>query len=429
MSTLPSCFSALLNTTLALFCLYLPQAMAKTSILTPETPAPLRFFTKGDAVFDLRHPDAPVFFRGMGYSPYRIGENPLKGAAPKDDGRFSQDLSMMKDMGVNYLHVFPRAMPTGFFQALDREDLVYGQDIWLFPYIEDFLNPEYQEIQWKVIKEVIDHTYAVGRPDRLVLFSIGDELQAASVTSTNKMHPDVTEFHGKHVVVTGRNASEVAMAKLMDRAMSYELETYGKRHLYCHTSWTHIGPITDRPDLEVQANDAILPDLGYLACLNIYTYANAVRSSGPGRSTGTSYQGYLEQLAWELQSKPIFITQVGLSTSPIAPKNWVPGFGGHSEEEVAKTFRQIWQDLQKAQGRERFCGLAFCEWQDEWWKSGEDPRDAFRHEKEDPEEWFGLFELGPKNQLIPKGNIPKTVQAIFKNPQQMPTSSKSKGSK
>ena len=92
--------------------------MAKTSILTPETPAPLRFFTKGDAVFDLRHPDAPVFFRGMGYSPYRIGENPLKGAAPKDDGRFSQDLSMMKDMGVNYLHVFPRAMPTGFFSSI-----------------------------------------------------------------------------------------------------------------------------------------------------------------------------------------------------------------------------------------------------------------------------------------------------------------------
>ena len=97
--------------------------MAKTSILTPETPAPLRFFTKGDAVFDLRHPDAPVFFRGMGYSPYRIGENPLKGAAPKDDGRFSQDLSMMKEMGVNYLHVFPRAMPTGFFQALTEKTL------------------------------------------------------------------------------------------------------------------------------------------------------------------------------------------------------------------------------------------------------------------------------------------------------------------
>jgi len=390
-------------------------AGAKSSSLNPETPTPLRFTVQGSQIIDQKNPDSPVFFRGMGYSPFLIGETPLTGADPKDDGRFAVHLPMMREMGINYLHVFPRRMPAGFFAALDQEDLVYGQDIWLFPYEPDFLDPGYQARQLEVIKEVIDHTYSVGRPDRLVLFSIGDELQAASVTSTNAAHPEVTEYVGKHVVVRNRTASEVAMAKLVDEAMDYELSRYGQRHLYCHTSWTHIGPISDRPDLEVRPEDALVPDMGDLICLNIYTYANAVRTSGPGRATGSSYQGYLEQLAWE-HHKPIFITQMGLSTSPVAPKPWVPGFGGHSAEAMAAVFVSIWQDLRSAQGRERFCGLAFFEWQDEWWKSGETPDDADHHEEDDPEEWFGIYELGPDNRLIPKGKVPETLRWLFMQP-------------
>ncbi len=390
-------------------------AAGKTATMTPQTPEPKRFVVRGNILKDLQHPNSPVFFRGMGYSPFLIGETPLTGADPKDDGRFALHLPMMRELGINYLHVFPRHMPAGFFETLDKEDLVYGQDIWLFPYEPDFLDPGYQARQLAVIKEVIDHTYKVGRPDRLVLFSIGDELQAASVTSTNAAHPDVTEYAGKHVVVRNRTASEVAMAKLMDEAMDYELSRYGQRHLYCHTSWTHIGPISDRPDLEVRPEDALMPDMGDLICMNIYTYANAVRSSGPGRSTGTSYQGYLEQLAWE-SYKPILITQVGMSTSPVEPKAWVPGFGGHSTDTVATTFEQIWKDLSSAQGRDRFYGLVFFEWQDEWWKSGETEDDAFHHAEEDPEEWFGIYELGPENRLIPKGRIPETIKRLFTKP-------------
>ncbi len=390
-------------------------AAGKTAEMTPQTPEPKRFVVRGNILKDLQQPNSPVFFRGMGYSPFLIGETPLTGADPKDDGRFAQHLSMMRELGINYLHVFPRHMPAGFFEALDKEDLVYGQDIWLFPYEPDFLDPGYQARQLDVIKDVIDHTYKAGRPERLVLFSIGDELQAASVSSTNAKHPDLTEYLGKHVVVRNRNASEVAMAKLMDEAMDYELSRYGGRHLYCHTSWTHIGPISDRPDLEVRPEDALVPDMGDLICMNIYTYANAVRSSGPGRSTGTSYQGYLEQLAWE-SYKPVLITQVGMSTSPVEPKAWVPGFGGHSHEVVATAFEQIWKDLKSAQGRDQFYGLVFFEWQDEWWKSGETSDDAFHHAEEDPEEWFGIYELGPENRLIPKGRIPETIKRIYTEP-------------
>jgi len=140
-----------------------------------------------------------------------------------------------------------------------------------------------------------------------------------------------------------------------------------------------------------------------------------VRTSPPGSVTGTSYQGYLEELAAETD-KPIFITQVGLSTSPFEPKSWVPGFGGHQVEKVAQDFAAIWQDIRTAKGKEKFCGVAFFELNDEWWKSGEDPTDSSRHERQDPEEWFGLYEVGSDGCLVPKGDLPKTIRSLYGMP-------------
>jgi hypothetical protein len=393
-----------------------PAAAFKTMLLSPlNTPEPTRFVVRGKSLVDLTAPEQPVFFRGMGYSPYLPGETPVLGALPGDDDRYAQHLGLIKELGVTYLHVFPRLMPPGFFTELDKTDLVYGQDVWVWAYEEDFLAPEFQAKTLANIKEVIDHTYKVGRPDRLVLFSIGDELQAKCVTSTDARHPDVHEYRGKHLLVTGRTPTEVAMAKLVDEAMDYELTRYGRRHLYCHTSWTHIGPIADRPDLEVSRESVLVPDMGDLICLNVYTYANGVRTSPPGSVTGTAYQGYLEQLAAEL-NQPILVTQVGLSTSPIAPKPWVPGFGGHKIADVPTTFRSVWKDIRTARGRESFCGLVFFELQDEWWKSAKGPDEATRHDADDPEQWFGIYEVGTDNTLVPKGAIPATVQDLFSRP-------------
>jgi len=382
--------------------------------ISPTTPPPKRFLVKDQTIHD-RHKETGVFFRGIGYSPYLPGETPLQGTPPGNDQRYREHLGLMRDMGVDYLHVFPTKMPENFFAELDKYDMTYGQDIWIWAYEEDFLAETFLAKTLTDIKAAIDHAYQVGRPDRLVLFSIGDELQADSVLRTDLRHPEVRSYRGKHLQVENRTPTEIALARLIDGAIDYELTTYGQRHLYCHTSWTHIGPITDRPDLEVPAANAINPDLGDLVCLNVYTYARGVRTSPPGSTTGSSYQGYLEQLAAQ-SDKPIFITQAGYSTSPYEPKPWVPGFGGHSHQAVATSLAAIWQDLRTAKGREKFCGLAFFELQDEWWKSGEDPTDSTRHEEQDPEEWFGLFSVGEDHHLLPKGEIPATVKKIYSSP-------------
>jgi len=383
----------------------------KTSQISVETPAPKRFVTKGPAIFDLKT-EQPAFFKGVGYSPYLPNETPIYGAAPGNDARYDEHIGLLQDMGVNYLHVFPMKMPENFFTALDGTDMVYGQDVWIWAYEEDFLAEPFLAKTLNDIKGAIDHTYAVGRPDRLVLFSIGDELQAASVVRTDSRHPEVRDFTGKHIRVTNRTPTEIALARLIDGAIEYELMKYGQRHLYCHTSWTHIGPVADRPDLEVPKESVLTPDLGDLVCLNVYTYARGVVTSPPGSATGSSYQGYLEELT-DQSAKPVLITQVGFSTSPFEPKAWVPGFGGHKIENVVGYLEAIWKDVRTAKGKEKIAGISLFELHDEWWKSGEDPTDSTRHELEDPEEWFGLYEVGADHRLVAKGEIPATVRRLY----------------
>mgnify|MGYP001809634580 CR=1 FL=1 len=391
-----------------------PAVAGKTSLILPETPEPTRFVVRGPAIVDRQQGDAPVFFRGIGYSPYLRGASPLLGMDLPDDGRYAANLDLARQLGANYLHVFPNPMPPAFFAALDAADLVYGQDIWIQPRAPDFLADDFQSGTSARLRTIIDHAYRVGRPDRLVLFSVGDELAPESIAATDRLHPDVHDFQGRHLAVSGRTPTEVALARLIDGAMDYELTRYGRRHLYCHTSFTHVGPLP-RPDLEVPPESAVLPDLGDLVCLNVYTYARGVISSPPGSVTGTSYQGYLEELT-AATAKPVFITQVGLSTSPFEPKPWVPGFGGHRVEDVPATFRAVWQDVRTARGKEHITGLAFFELHDEWWKSGETADDSTRLNPEDPEEWFGLYALDDAGHLIPKGAIPETVRAIFGRP-------------
>lgn len=389
-------------------------AIDKMAKIHPDTPQPRHFVVQGSKLID-QASKQPVFFRGMGYSPYLKGETPQQGAGPGNDSRYPEHLSLIKKMGVNYLHVFPLRMPANFFAALDATALVYGQDIWIDPFAPDILDEKYLAATLANIKQVIDHTYAIGRPERLVLFSIGDELQAATVERTNTLHPTVRDYYGKHLTVTGRTASEVALAQLIDLAMDYELSRYGQRHLYCHTSWTHIGPLANRPDLDIRPEHVLVPDMGDLMCMNIYTYAHGVLTSPPGSVTGTNFQGYLEELA-ATSDQPIMLTQVGFSTSPIMPKPEVIDYGGQKPKKIGKVFRSIWRDIRTARHRDRFSGLVFFEFQDEWWKIGWTPDDENRHETGDPEEWFGLYEIGKDNTLTPKGDLPEVVRQLFSEP-------------
>ena len=96
----PLCLFAALSV-LALLSGESARAAGKTAEMTPQTPEPKRFVVRGNILKDLQKPNTPVFFKGMGYSPFLIGETPLNGADPKDDGRFATHLAMMRELGIN----------------------------------------------------------------------------------------------------------------------------------------------------------------------------------------------------------------------------------------------------------------------------------------------------------------------------------------
>lgn len=243
----------------------------------------------------------------------------MYGVPPANDNRYPGQVKLMQDLGATFIHVFrgscrPTSSPpwTRPTWSTARTLCLAVRARFSRPGLpgadpqghQGDHRPHLQSWPARPAGAVLHRRRAAGRR----IFA-----------STNARHPGHHDFTGKHLRLTGRTAAEVAMAQLVDGAMDYELRTYGRRHLYCHTSWTHVGPVADRPDLEVSAENVFLPDMGDLVCLNIYTYANGVRTSPPGSTTGTTYQGYLEQLAAEM-TQPILVTQVGLSTSPIAPK-------------------------------------------------------------------------------------------------------------
>ncbi len=354
-----------------------------------------------------------IFLKGIGYSPFFPGETPVWGGNLPNDQRYAGHLQIIKNLNCNFVHVFPQFMPGNFFEALDQTKLFYAQDIYVDGYVSDILDADFQNNTIAHIKKVIDHTHSAGRPERLVFFSVGDEINAGTIYRTDNLHPTVRNFNGNYIKLSNRTPSEVAIAKLIDAAITYEYQVYGVRHLYCHTSWTHIGPVK-RPDLEVAEKSIFFPDFADIICMNIYTYARGVVSSPPGSVTGTTYQGYLEDLI-KISTKPVIITQVGLSTSPVAPNPGIPGYGGNDYQKVSSTYVQVWRDLKTAKGSGTINGLAWFELLDEWWKIG-DVGDEYSHDENDPEEWFGIYEFqADRKSLSSKGNIPETIKRIFSN--------------
>ncbi|MCJ7604241.1 MAG: hypothetical protein MUO63_22415 [Desulfobulbaceae bacterium] len=70
------------------------EVKEKTSGVSPETPVPVRFITRGTYLVDLKL-NSPVFSRGFGYSPYLPNETPLKGDPPGDDARYEEHLGLI----------------------------------------------------------------------------------------------------------------------------------------------------------------------------------------------------------------------------------------------------------------------------------------------------------------------------------------------
>ena len=113
----------------------------------------------------------------------------------------------------------------------------------------------------------------------------------------------------------------------------------------------------------------------------------------PGSSSGTLYQGWIEELKYMHPGVPLLVTETGLSVSPnavhVGPPNY--GYGGNTEAEQAAGILQNLADLQSASIS--IAGVTIHEYLDAWWKFGLE--DSLSQDPDDIEEWFGMVRLVP----------------------------------
>lgn len=348
----------------------------------------------------------PDFLKGIVYSPYYPGET--GGDILPDDGRYSAHLQEIKSLGANTLSIFPEKMPAGFFTALDEADLLYVPIININLYDgtsnEDLLSKDYQSKVISHIKEIIDYNYSTGRPEHLAYFVLGYEINPQYINLTNNLHPQEKSYSGEFISLLNRQPAEIALAKLLDAAMSYEMEVYGKRHSYAHNSFPAYGFLSQKVNLYELNPKAFFPDFFDIIAINLYP-SYFYPDEG-------LFIAYLDALA-NLSDKPVIISEFGSSTAPGERVGGVPAYEDGSEKAAAKLFSLSARHIV---GNKKIKGLFFFEFMDEHWKNGEELADASFHNPDDAEEWFGLYQISVLNNVFSwqeKKEMKDVVKKIF----------------
>ncbi len=287
----------------------------------------------------------PFLIKGVGYSPYRPGQLPWKDKV--DLKLVEQDFERITDAGFNTLRTWTPLSPE-VLQLADRHGLMVMQGIWV-ERVGDYASSAFLEGIFRIIKTEVDR---VREHQNILLFLVGNELL-----------PD-------KVYRTGVAQTEV----LLDRLVHVVKEKDARRFV-SYANWPNLAL------LKVSSLDAV--------CFNLYPYA----PSSIAHSFG--YRGYAEHLKRNAaEMKPLIVTEVGLSVSP--QQGNAVGYGGYTPDRQKTELVKLWDTVFQSGAQ----GGAIFEWNDEWWKHGDFPKDEEQHNPNDPEEWFGLIEFSDKDKTI-----------------------------
>jgi len=315
-----------------------------------------------------------------GYLPWEI-ENAT--TLPQElSNSIEADLSNIKAMGANTVRFW--GAPKYCYEALKNVgDLNFIQTIWIKGDEPDFQSAEFKESTKTYIQAVIDRIYSVFNDNRppLVAYIIGNELSESSILSTNAAHPEITNFTGNYIVTdSGITATEAFVAEMADFARTYEYETYGNQSLLSYANEIRTAEVIDIPFLDFISHNA-------------YSYAVPYYRPGTaaGSSSGTLFQGWIEEIKAKHPNIPLLISETGLSVSPnagqVGPPNY--GYGGNTESQQAAALLQNINDVTTS--TLPIAGVCIHEYLDAWWKFGLE--DSYTQDPDDVEEWFGLVKL------------------------------------
>ncbi|MCH5377899.1 MAG: hypothetical protein JJ992_28415, partial [Planctomycetes bacterium] len=252
--------------------------------------------------------------------------------------RIDTDIAGIKALGANTVRLW--GAPAYCYEAIRKlGGLDILQTIWLDGEVGDFQDAAFKTQSRSYIKTVVDRVYAA-YPDNnppVVAFLVGNELSEASILSTNQAHPEITSYTGNYFLAESINASEAFIAEMADYLRTYEWQTYGRTSLISYANEIRTVDLIDTPFLDFRSQ-------------NTYSYAVPFFRPGtlPGSTTGTLFQGWIEELKYMHPGVPLLITETGLSVSPNAVHAGPPdyGYGGNTETDQATGILQNLADIQ-----------------------------------------------------------------------------------
>lgn len=340
-------------------------------------------FLKNGSVFDVK---------GVVYVPCYPGHLPwdieLMDTLPDQlYNSFYNDLSNIKAMGANTVRLW--GAPEACYSMIDMiGGLHIIQTIWINGEVSDLQDSTFKELTKADIRNSVDKIYSAftDNDPPVVAYIVGNEISESSITATNTAHPEINSFRGNYFKPYGVNASEAFIAEMADYVKSYEFDTYDRLTPVSYANDIRTTFLVDTPFLDFR-------------CQNAYSYAIPYYRWGtlPGSSSGTQFQGWLEEVKAIYPDVPLLISETGLSVSPNATSPGPPsyGYGGNTEQEQAEGILQNLNDINTASYP--MAGVCIHEYLDSWWKFGQE--DSYSQDPDDIEEWFGLARFIPSSDV------------------------------
>lgn len=327
---------------------------------------------------------SPLIIKGVGYVPVYPGYLPWEietsTSLPNNlKESINRDISNIKAMGANTLRLW--GVPKHCYTTIKNiGGLEILQTIWINGEVSDFHDAYFKETTKEYIRVIIDRIYSVfsDNDPPLLAILIGNELSHASILSTNAAHPEINAFNGNFISTQNSvNATEAFIAEMADYVKTYEYATYQNNSLVSYAHEIRTYDLLDTPFLDFR-------------CQNAYSYSTPQYrpNTAIGSSSGTLFQGWIEEIKSKFPEIPLLITETGLSISPnashIGPPNY--GYGGNTLSEQANGIQQCIEDINTAELP--IAGIFIHEYLDSWWKFGLE--DSYSQDPNDVEEWFGL---------------------------------------
>jgi hypothetical protein len=327
---------------------------------------------------------SPLLIRGVVYVPGYPGSLPWEiehstVLAEELRSSIDQDIRNIKAMGANTVRFW--GAPAYCYEALKNEGgLAFIQTIWIDGEASDFQSLHFKEMTKSYIRSVIDRIYSVFTDNNppLLLYLLGNELSAESILATDAAHPDINSYDGNYIHTDSNiTATEAFLAEMADYLKGYEADNYGNASLVSYANFIYTADIIDTPFLDLRVHNVYPYDIPHLR-----------PETAVGSSSGTLFQGWIEELKLRYPNIPLLIAETGLSVSPHAPHSGPPhyGYGGNTEAEQAACLQERITDISST--ILPMAGVCIHEYLDAWWKFGLE--DSYTQDPDDVEEWFGI---------------------------------------